>query len=161
MKKTLIGFVFGMLAIVMTLSTAQAQNPKSDLGGGRLDGSWDVRVTLYNCATGSPIRSFDSVTQYMKGGTLIDSTSAMPQSAKTPGQGIWRHDGGDIYSFKFKHFNFDAAGNYTGFQIVTHQAYLDQSGSSYFSNGTAAFYNPAGTLVMAGCSSTTATRIVF
>jgi hypothetical protein len=165
MKKSLIGLVFGMFALVATVgfnfATAQAQAPRAQLGGGRLDGAWDVRVTLFNCVTGATIRSFDSVTQFMKGGTLIDSTSAMPQALKTPGQGIWRHDTGDSYIFRFKVFTFDAAGNYTGYQIVSQRANLDPDGSSYVSVGTAQFFTPNGTLIMTGCSSTTASRMVF
>ena len=165
MKKNLIKLLSGATTaaaiIVFSFGAVQAQAPKFDLGGGQLDGSWEVRVTLYNCATGAIIRSFDSVTQFMKGGTLIDSTSAMPQALKTPGQGIWRHEGGDTYSFKFKVFNFDATGNYTGYQIVSHRATLYPGGSNYVSDGTAQFFTSAGNLIMTGCSSTTATRMIF
>lgn len=164
MTKIIVKFLSGAIAAaaiaVFSFGAAQAQSP-SDLGGGRLNGSWDVRVTLYNCATGAAIRSFDSVTQFLQGGTLIDSTSAMPQALKTPGQGIWRHTGGDSYIFKFKVFNFDTAGNYSGYQIVSHRAQLDQSGLTYVSAGSALFFNASGALVMSGCSFTTASRMNF
>lgn len=131
------------------------------LGGSRLEGTWDVRVTLRNCQSGAEIRSFDSLGIFMSGGTMIDSTSGIPQALKTPGKGIWSHIRGNTYRFKFKVFLFDADGNYAGYQVIDHEAWLDQSADSYESAGTAEFYAPNGFLFMTGCSTTTATRFLF
>ncbi|MBK7708253.1 MAG: hypothetical protein IPJ30_21500 [Acidobacteria bacterium] len=94
----------------------QKQESKSTRrrGGRRLIGTWDVQVTLRNCQTGAAIRTFSSVTTFMAGGTMIDSTSGIPQALKTPGQGSRCHIEGNTYRFKFKSFNFDAAGSSTG-----------------------------------------------
>lgn len=127
-------------------------------GGGRLEGAWDVQVSIRNCQTGAEIRSFASVTSFMFGGTLIDSTSGTPQSQRTPGHGVWSHLTGDTYRFSFKYFSFDAGGNFTGWTKVTHEALLDSNGAQFSSAGTAEVYAPNGTLVFTGCSSTTATR---
>lgn len=165
MQKTIFGkfagtiVAIGMTALVAAIMTfGQTRDAKA---GGRLAGSWDVRVSLINCQTGAVIRSFDSVTQFMSGGTLIDSTSGMPQAMKTPGEGIWEHTVDSNYRFKFKSFGFDTSGNYTGYTIIKHEATLDESANSYESAGTAEIYAPNGVLVATGCSSTTATRIVF
>jgi hypothetical protein len=127
-------------------------------GGGRLDGTWDVQVTIRNCQTGAAIRSFASLTTFMFGGTMIDSTSGIPQALKTPGQGVWSHVSGDTYRFTFKSFSFDAGGNFTGWTKITHEAALDSNGNQYSSAGTAEVYSPNGTLITTGCSTTTATR---
>ena len=127
-------------------------------GGGRLEGTWDTQVTIRNCQTGGAIRTFASVGTFMSGGTMIDSTSGVPQALKTPGQGVWRHHTGDTYRFAFKSFTFDPAGNFTGWTIIRHEAVLDSKGNAYTSEGTLEVYNPAGTLVATGCASTTATR---
>ena len=127
-------------------------------GGGRLEGTWDVRVTIRNCQTGAEIRSFDSVTTFIFGGITIDSTSGMPQALKTPGQGVWNHVSGDTYHFSFKMFNFDPANNYTGWTKITHEAELDSKGNQYSSAGIAEVHAPNGTLITTGCSTTTATR---
>jgi hypothetical protein len=157
----IIGGTMTALAIItaLTLGSAFAQSEtKSRAGGGRLVGTWDTRVTIRNCATGAEIRSFDSVGTFMFGGTMIDSTSGMPQALKTPGQGVWRHTTGSNYRFSFKSFSFDAAGNFTGWQIIRHEAALDPSGNEYTSAGTAEVYAPNGMLILTGCSSTTAVR---
>lgn len=127
-------------------------------GGGRLEGTWDVQVTIRNCQTGAEIRSFASVTTFMFGGTTLDSTSGTPQAQRTPGQGVWSHVSGHTYRFSFKTFSFDAGGNFTGWTKITHEALLDSNGTQYSSAGTAEVYGPNGTLLFTGCSTTTATR---
>jgi hypothetical protein len=104
------------------------------------------------------IRSFDSVTTFMQGGTLVDSTSGTAQQLKTPGQGSWGHTTENNYVFRFKAFTFDAANNYTGYTIIRHEAQLDPSGDSYTSSGGVEIYNHNGILIAMGCSTTAATR---
>ena len=138
-------------------------NVCSDLGvgpkdGGRLEGTWDVHVTIRNCQTGAEIRSFASLTTFMTGGTMLDSTSGIPQALRTPGQGVWSHTTGKNYRFIFKSFSFDAAGNFTGATKIIHEATLDPEGSQFSSAGTSEVYDPNGNLMFTGCSTTTATR---
>lgn len=165
MQKNILKTIAGtaaLLAIISVVSAIVSSGQSNDArGGGRLEGTWDVRVSLVNCQTGGVIRSFDSVTQFMAGGTLIDSTSGMPQALKTPGEGVWEHTAGSAYRFKFKSFSFDPAGNYTGYTIIQHEANLNVTADAYESAGTAEIYSPTGVLVMTGCSSTTATRFGF
>jgi hypothetical protein len=130
----------------------------------KIVGTWDVQVTIRNCQTGAPIRTFPSLTTFMSGGTLIDSTSGIPQALKTPGHGVWNQEFGN-YRFSVKSFSFDANGNYTGYTIIRHQVNLIfrrfarlQEVEEYESSGTAQVYAPNGNLVFNGCSTTTATR---
>ena len=152
-----IGLLILFLTIDMPVSFAQSGNGLE----GRLEGTWNVRVTIRDCASGTQIRSFDSLTMFMAGGAMIDSTSGIPQAMKTPGQGIWEHAGGTTYRFKFKSFSFDAAGNFTGWTIIQHQATLNSAADAYISGGTANIYSPIGNLLATGCSTTVATRFAF
>jgi hypothetical protein len=165
MKKTIFRTGAGTIAaitVTVFVAAIMAIGQSADAkGGGRLEGSWDVRVSVLNCQTGAVIRSFDSVTQFMTGGTLIDSTSGVPQALKTPGEGIWEHTTDSSYRFKIKSFGFDASGNYTGYTIIKHEATLDEAANNYESAGTAEIYAPSGVLLATLCSSTAATRIVF
>ena len=64
---------FAVISIV-AFGVVIAQN-KSELqngGGGRLEGTWDARVSITNCQTGTVIRSFDSIGIFMSGGTMLD-----------------------------------------------------------------------------------------
>lgn len=153
------GTVFVSLVILtLALGLTFAQAESNSLGGGRFEGTWNVRVTIRNCQTGSEIRSFDSIGTVMPGGTLIDSTSGVAQALKTPGHGVWSHTTGRSYQFSFKNFNFDAAGNYTGYTIIRHQATMNSRATAYDSAGNAEIYAPNGALILTLCSTTTATR---
>ncbi len=134
------------------------ENSSGQSGGGRLEGTWDVQVTIRNCQTGAAIRTFASIGTFMSGGTLLDSTSGIPQALKTPGQGVWSHVSENTYRFSVKSFSFDAGGNFTGWTIIRHEAALNAKATEYTSAGTAEVYAPNGNLVFTGCSTTTATR---
>ena len=163
MKNTMVRLVGGILlgalmALTPNLGLVSAKDDlKGKNGGGRLEGTWDVEVTIRDCQTNAKIRSFDSKTTFMIGGTLIDSTSGMPQAARTPGHGVWNHVGANLYHFKFKTFGFGPTG-FSGWTIITQEASMDPGGNSYESAGTSETYNSDGILTTTGCSTTTATR---
>ena len=142
---------------LLTMFATQKASSKQG-GGGRLDGTWDVQVTLRNCLTGAEIRTFPELTTFMFGGTMLDSTSGIPQGLKTPGQGVWNHVGGNTYRFSFKSLNFNSGGTFTGWTNVTHDATLNSDSSEYSSVGSAEVYDANGNLIFTGCSTTTATR---
>lgn len=127
-------------------------------GNARIVGTWDVQVTIRVCQTGAAIRTFASIGTFNFGGTTLDSTSGIPQSLKTPGQGVWNYIGGRDYRFKFKSFSFDASGNFTGWTIINHRATLNRWRDEYESAGTAEVYSPTGVLLFTGCATTTAVR---
>lgn len=158
MRKIFVNAIGGM-ALALLLSAMFAPTWVSgESGGGRLEGTWNVQVTLRNCQTGAEIRNFASLTTFMFGGTTLDSTSGIPQALKTPGHGVWSHVSGNTYRFSFKSFSFDPAGNFTGSTKITHEAELASNGTEYSSAGTAEVYDPNGNLTFTGCSTTTATR---
>jgi hypothetical protein len=158
MRKIFLKTIGGMALVVLLLAIFAPIWVSGQSGGGRLEGTWNVQVTLRNCQTGAEIRTFASLTTFMFGGTTLDSTSGIPQALKTPGQGVWSHVSGDTYRFSFKSFSFDAGGNFTGSTKIIHEAVLNSSGEEYSSAGTAEVYDPNGNLMFTGCSTTTATR---
>jgi hypothetical protein len=166
MKSTFLKTIGGValaISLVMVLATPKALSDQN--GGGRLEGTWDVQLTVRNCATGAALRTFPEVATFMSGGTMIDSTSGVVQSLKTPGQGVWSHVSGDTYSFSFKSFNFNCtnvcpvpAGSLASWTIVRHEVTLNSDATEYSSAGTAEVYDASGNLTFTGCSTTTATR---
>lgn len=161
MKKNLLKIIGGtflafLVIATLTFSWVFAQNGPNSQGNGKLVGTWDTRVTIRNCANGAEIRSFDSIGTFMFGGTMLDSTSGVPQALKTPGHGVWSHTTANNYQFSFKSFSFAPNGNFTGWTIIRHQVTL--YGDYYQSQGTSEFYDANGNLLSTGCSSTTATR---
>jgi len=166
MKRNLVKVIGGTVLAFMVISAltsglvfAQDESKsESRNGGGKLEGTWDVQVTIRNCQTGAAIRTFASLTTFMSGGTLLDSTSGIPQALHTPGHGVWSRTGRNIYRFKFKGFNFDPSGNFTGWTIINHEVNLNRNADDYESAGTSEIYAPNDVLLFTGCSTTTATR---
>jgi hypothetical protein len=164
MKTTLINAVrtIGFFAAIVTMIAVQGLNAQSGKGGGgRLEGVWDAQISITDCSTGGVIRSFASLGMFMRGGTMLDSTSGVPQAMKTPGEGVWRHTEGNNYKMRFKSFSFNAQNVFTGWTTIQHEISIDSSGDSYTSAGTAEIYAPNGVLLLTLCSSSTATRFDF
>jgi hypothetical protein len=158
MRKIFLKTIGGLALGVLLLATFAPIWASGQSGGGRLEGTWDVQVTIRNCQTGAEIRTFASLTAFLFGGITHDLTSGIPQALRTPGLGVWSHVSGNTYRFSFKSFSFDAGGNFTGSTKIIHEAVLDLNGDEYSSAGTAEVYSPNGTLLFTGCSTTTATR---
>lgn len=143
--------------IVAAVASAFAQENRA-LGGGRLAGTWEAVVTIQNCATGATIATFSSIANFEDGGTFLGSTSGIPQSLRTPEHGVWSHDRGNIYRFKFKTFSFLPTGAPNGWSIVEHDVELDRNAHTYTSSGRVRFFSPDGTQTGQGCSSAVGTR---
>jgi hypothetical protein len=151
--------VISALAILMAVSACAAQENKA--GGGRLVGTWDATVRIKDCTTGDVINTFASIASFNFGGTSIGSTSGIPQSLRTPEHGVWRHVSGNTYAFKFKSFTFNAMGQAVSYAIIAHTVYLDNTGDTYYSDGTATFFLLNGTQVGSGCSDADGSRMGF
>lgn len=157
--KSKITNLIGIASFVVFVAAtgAFAQDSRAG-GGGRLAGTWDAVVTIRNCVTGGAIISFPSIANFENGGTSIGSTSGIPQSLRTPEHGIWSHEKGNTYRFKFKTFSFGPTGAPNGWTIVEHELELSQDANSYTSEGTARFFAANGTQTGQGCSSAVGTR---
>lgn len=151
------GTVLAFLVIsALTFGLVFAQGESKTQNGG-LEGTWDLQVTRRVCQTGAAIATFASIETFMSGGTMIDSTSAGSPSLITPGHGVWSNINQFNSRFRFKAFQFDASGTFTGWIIVSHQPHLT-SANQFESAGTSEFYNAQGVLLFTGCSTLTATR---
>jgi hypothetical protein len=150
-----------ILAALFTVVIAGASFAQENKGGGRLVGTWDAVVRITDCTSGNVLNTFASIASFNQGGTSIGSTSGIPQAARTPEHGIWRHVSDNTYAFKFKSFSFNAMGQPVGYAIVQHTIELDSSGDTYYSSGTASVYLMNGTQVGGGCSEADGTRMTF
>jgi hypothetical protein len=148
-----------LVALVSTVATAQVSGQSA--GGGRLAGAWDTTITIYNCATGAPIRQFASLGIFSEGGTFTGITSGTPPAARSAELGVWKHVKAENYVFRFKAFLFDAAGSPVGYQVVTHEIALDTENLNYLSDGGVQIFNMAGTQIGSGCSSAVGTRMAI
>jgi hypothetical protein len=70
-----------------------------DGDGKSLQGVWRVTVTPYDCASGTPITTFESMLTFARGGTMSGTTSALQYAPgqRTLDQGVWSHKDRNLY----------------------------------------------------------------
>ena len=139
-----------------TLATA-ATPPLVGTEGGRLEGTWEMQITLTDCA-GHVIRSFPSLIEFAAGGTVVESNAGTPQAMKTPGEGVWRHATDHNYAFRFKFFNFNAQNVFTGWTIIAGETTVDKTGNANSGTATVQVYDPNGNLLATLCADAAGTR---
>ncbi len=124
----------------------------------RLEGVWNLTVTIRNCQTGAAIRTFPSMHTYMRGGTMQDFGVGGAPLPRSSGQGVWNYQSVLFYSAAFQFFRFNADGTYAGKQINRVQIELSRSGSEYTSSATAQVLDVNGNVIANNCFTATATR---
>ena len=81
-----------VLASALAVASTVPASAQSDESVAPLTGTWRVKVTQYNCATGMTLLSFWSVLSFQRGGTESETTSnpALQPGQRTPGYGFWK-----------------------------------------------------------------------
>src|SRR6266567_3845044 len=152
-KRILAPLVVACVLVPMVATTAT----RPGTVGGRLQGTWEMQITLTDCA-GHVIRSFPSLIEFVAGGTIVESNAGTPQALKTPGEGVWRHTTDNNYAFRFKFFTFDAQNVFTGWTIIAGETTVDTTGNANSGTATVEVYDPNGNLLVSLCAETTGTR---
>ena len=142
---------FALLPMVAAPAIGQGK------AGGRLEGTWEMQITLNECA-GHVIRSFPSLIEFVAGGTVVESNAGTPQALKTPGEGVWSHTTDHNYAFRFKFFTFNAQNVFTGWTIIAGETTVDRTGDANTGSATVKVYAPNGVLLATVCAATAGTR---
>jgi hypothetical protein len=152
-KNILAPLVVACALVTMVAATAAGQGTI----GGTLQGTWDMRITLTDCA-GHVIRSFPSLIEYAAGGTVVESNAGTPQALKTPGEGVWSHTTDNTYAFRFKFFTFDTQNIFTGWTIIAGTTTVNPTGDTNAGSATVKVYNTRGVLLVSLGAETAGTR---
>ena len=152
--KSIMAPLLGACALVtMVAPTAAGQGTI----GGTLQGTWDMRISLTDCA-GHVIRSFPSLVEFTAGGTVVESNAGTPQALKTPGEGVWSLVSDHTYAFRFKFFTFNTQNIFTGWTIIAGTTTVNSTGDTNAGSATVKVYNTSGFLLVSLCASTAGTR---
>jgi len=152
--KSIMAPLLGACALVtMVAPTAAGQGTI----GGTLQGTWDMRISLTDCA-GHVIRSFPSLVEFTAGGTVVESNAGTPQALKTPGEGVWSLVADHTYAFRFKFFTFDTQNIFTGWTIIAGTTTVNSTADTNAGSATVKVYNTSGFLLVSLCASTAGTR---
>ena len=143
-----------------------------------LEGTWNVQVTLRDCATNAPLGPpFNSLVSFHEGGTLSESAAslAFAPGQRSPGHGTWTREGRRTFLQRIVALIvFDTPANlpgtpgfnpslpispgfFVGWVTVTHKLKLTD-GDHATSAGTNEFYKSDGTVYRTGCSTAIAQR---
>ena len=144
-------------ACALATLAAAGTPPLVGTEGGRLEGTWEMQITLTDCA-GHVIRSFPSLIEFAAGGTVVESNAGTPQAMKTPGEGVWRHATDHNYAFRFKFFTFNTSNVFTGWTIIAGTTTVNSTGDTNAGSATVKVYNTSGFLLVSLCASTAGTR---
>src|SRR5438445_2032180 len=158
MKTKLVNRILARLVVAcalvpMVAATATGQGTQ----GGQLQGTWEMHITLTDCA-GHVIRSFPSLIEFAAGGTVVESNGGTPKALKTPGEGVWRHTTDNSYAFRFKFFSFNSLNVFTGWTIIAGETTVDSTGNANTGSATVKVYDPNGVLLATVCTETAGTR---
>ena len=152
--KNTLSFLLLACALVTTVSaTAAGQGTQ----GGRLEGTWNMQITLNDCS-GHVIRSFPTLVVFMAGGTLTEASGGTAPALQTGGKGVWSHTVDTTYAFRFKDFTFNAQNVFTGWVIITGETTVDATGNANSGPATVEVYNASGVLVASLCADAAGTR---
>ena len=158
MKTKLLKNMMASLVVACWLvSMATAGTPPKGAQGGKLQGTWEMQITLTDCA-GHVIRTFPSLIEFVAGGTVVESNAGTPQALKTPGEGAWRHTTDSNYAFRFKFFTFNPQNVFTGWTIIAGETTVDSTGNANTGSATVKVYAPNGVLLATVCAETAGTR---
>ncbi|HEY4273639.1 MAG TPA: hypothetical protein VGM65_16685 [Candidatus Udaeobacter sp.] len=158
MRTKLVNSILAPLVVAFALlPMVAAPATRPSMEGGKLQGTWEMQITLTDCA-GHVIRSFPSLIEFVAGGTIVESNAGTPQALKTPGEGVWRHTTAHDFAFRFKFFTFDAQNVFTGWTIIAGETTVDQTGNANSGTATVEVYDPNGNLLVSLCAETAGTR---
>ena len=157
-RKLVMGIMAALVVACGLVGMATAGTlPLAGPEGGKLEGTWDMQITLTDCA-GHVIRSFPSLIEFAAGGTVVESNGGTPQALKTPGEGVWRHATDHNYAFRFKFFTFNTSNVFTGWTIIAGETTVDRTGNANAGSATVKIYDPNGVLLVSLCAETAGTR---
>ncbi len=122
----------------------------------KIEGVWESQVTLRNCQTGDPIRTFRAMNMYIRGGSLM-VTDYTPLHG--PGFGRWRYIGGRQYDSTFRFFLYNPDGTLAGLLRVKRNITLSREGDDFTGTASAELFDANDNLIANLCGTETAKRV--
>lgn len=150
--------VRGALAALLVLTFT----PLVASGAGKIEGAWNVTVTVRICATGQPVATVYRMITFADDGVLQEFAaffSPLNPALRGPGQGVWSHLANGNYSYDVQFFRLNADFTLAGWNREHREVVVDKSGTAYTATGTAEIYDLNGNLLTTGCATETATRL--
>lgn len=160
--KTFLGLLLlfgGMQSSVSAQGSEQNKLRLFDEGyGPGIEGVWRTTITQLNCQTGVVIRISKGLVTFAVGGTIAETSNALPPAFRSPGHGLWEKQSSRTYSGAFVFQIFNPDGSFAGIQKINQTYQLSRFGDTYTSTGTIQISDPNDNIIANGCATATATR---
>ena len=159
MKTRLVKKIMAPLVLACGLVTVAAAGtpPREGAVGGKLQGTWEMQITLTDCA-GHVIRSFPTLIEFVAGGTVTEASGGTAPALQTGGKGVWSHTVDSTYAFRFKDFSFNSSYVLTGWAIISGTTTVDETGNANGGPATVQVYDASGNLLATLCADAFGTR---
>jgi hypothetical protein len=135
--------------------SAQPAREQQEQEQQRLEGVWDINVTVRSCTTGAVVATGRDIHMFIDGGTMTEIGDRANRSA---GLGTWRHLGGRSYSTLHKFIEYSATGTFNGATVITREIELSKTGDEFTATTTFENFDANDQLFNTGCATSTATR---
>lgn len=147
------------LAFLFLAATAAllAQDNSGAVAAGKLEGTWVTQVTVRDCQSGFPLRSFPALNTFHAGNTMTDTTTGASAAARTPGLGKWDKTGPQSYTAETLAFLFNPTGVWTGVQKLSHSIVADAGEITFESRVEISDTN--GNVITRGCATALGRRL--
>src|ERR1700754_2272875 len=154
----IVATLFSMLGTAGAISITPASEVKAAIPAApeskarRLEGTWQVQVTLQNCQTGAALRTSPAFLTFAQGGTLVETTTVFSSAQRSPGHGFWEHTGGKTFKAVSKAFLFSPEGAWTGTQTLTQTIEFGDDPDVFNSTATTEAVAPNGNRILSVCA---------
>ena len=157
--KTLVLFAT-MLITGMLCNSVKGQTNNPPQNPHSFTGTWIVQAQLTNCA-GTTVQSFSKLLAINGGGTALETSNAVPPSARTTAFGVWEHVGHRNFVYALRFFTFSPTGTFATTVNAKWDVWLGDDGNSYTGTGAIQIVSPGGTVIANLCGTETGTRMVI
>jgi len=147
-----------VLSGMLVLESGLKARAQSESQAGRIEGTWRVQLTVRNCQTGEPLRSFPALFIFGQGGTLSYTTAGQPPALSTPGVGVWGHTNGNTYSAVSEAFFFSPAGAWIQTHRLTRAIELSSDANEFTDTVTLEIFDTNRNLIVTGCGTSAGRR---
>jgi len=145
---------------------AQFEDRDAETNGRRLEGTWLVQVTTYNCQTGVQAVPFHSIVAFGAGGIEVDTTESpvFQPGQRTSGFGVWKHTRRNTFKVVSNAFLLDSPAEplplplQPGTQQIMQDITL-KNDHEFSSNATIQYFDRTGTKGISGCATAVGTRL--
>jgi hypothetical protein len=154
----------GVRASTTAVQIAQDQEQQSEsreaaARARRIEGVWDVMVTIRDCQTGNPLTTVRARNMFIRGGTLTELNARGNPSLRSPSFGTWHIDDDGTYAAVFRYSRFNPDGTFSQTVKVTRQIRLSRDADAFAANAFVEVFDVNDVLVQTGCATEAATRL--